>query len=267
MGQSCGGLDARSGWQALRAARVGRSLRSGLRLRPDPRWPGRLRHTRSCTARRRRTASCTWTRRFSRRATGASTAPRRNFRAAAGSIVWTRPAISSSCTVSTAATEGFGPSALIEIGGAFYGVTNGQGGGANIGTLFRMDAGGVVTVLHHFTTTEGALFLGITPRGERRFSLRDDDQLRRERPRNRVQVGSLGQRDRGAQLRRGRGHLRRHARRGRRRSAVRHGGIRRSLRQWDGVSRRRFGGAHDAPFFRRRRRRRGSRRSIPRFGR
>ncbi len=53
------------------------------------------------------------------------------------------------------ATEGAQPGALIEVGGAFYGVASNGGGGSNVGTLFRMDTDGVVTVLHRFGEPEG----------------------------------------------------------------------------------------------------------------
>ena len=53
-------------------------------------------------------------------------------------------------------TEGQHPKAgLIEVGGSFYGATF-QGGESGLGTVFRLDAEGTMTVLHSFATGEGA---------------------------------------------------------------------------------------------------------------
>ena len=63
--------------------------------------------------------------------------------------------------------NGAGPSALVQgIDGNFYGAT-GQGGAnscpaqAGCGTIFRINAGGTLTTLHSFNSTDGALPVGL----------------------------------------------------------------------------------------------------------
>ena len=71
--------------------------------------------------------------------------------------------------------------------GSFYGTTT-QGGAWGFGTVFKIDATGIVTTLHSFNSTDGASPARRADPGKRRELLRHDTLWRRGGLRHRLQA-------------------------------------------------------------------------------